>query len=144
MLVLDRTEQSWGVVLTAFGDPFDDAKVAALEGYFTGNQLEGFNNLIDDFRTGNFELQPRADMTDTYDADPRSLALSLEADFATVQVCHISTALTVEVGGNPDGSDRVVADEIEQSIVELDVVRLDGLWKISSARAPETEIAECP
>lgn len=142
--VIERAEASWNSVLVAFGEPFNDDKVAALSDFFTGVQLEGFNNLIGQFREGNFRLVPRTDMQDTYEAEPRSLTLSLEDGFATVQVCHIETSITVETGGNPDGTDRVAADEIEQQIVELDLVRIDGVWKIENARAPETEIAQCP
>jgi hypothetical protein len=142
--VIDRTEASWQAVLTAFRDPFDEAKAAALAEYFTGNQLEGFNNLIEEFRAGNFRSVPNPGEPEIYDVDPRSVALSLDAGIATVQVCHLDTSLIVETGGNPDGTDRVVSDDIEREIVELDVIRIDGVWKVDSARAPETEIARCP
>lgn len=143
LVVIERTEASWEIVLAAFRDPLDDAKVEALDEYFTGNQLEGFNNLIDLYRADGVRAVAREGMSDTYEVEPRSLALDLEGGRATVQVCHIETSLVVETAGNPDGTDRVISDDIEQQIVEVDLVLADGTWKASTARTPETEIATC-
>ena len=141
--IIERTEASWDVVLAAFQDPFDEDKAAALDEYFTGNQLEGFNNLLDVYRRDGVRAVQREGISDTYEADPRSLALDLEGGRASLQVCHVETSLVVETGGNPDGTDRVISDDLEEQIVELDVIRVDGTWKVSRARSPETEIASC-
>lgn len=144
VLVIKRVEESWRTVRMLLDDPFDDDKLAALDGYFTGNQLEGFRNVVQDYRDQNLRSVDNPDVPEVYTAEPASLALDLEAGRATVQVCHRDSTLLVETAGNPDGTDRVVIDDVSEMIVELDVKLVDGVWKVSSARVAETEIAQCP
>lgn len=143
--VLERAEAAWPTATRpVYNDPFNDELVANLENFYTGNLLEGINNVVQQLRDGNFRTIPRDDQPEIYVADPRSLAVNVESGRATVQVCHINTAILIQVGGNPDGSDRIAEDEIREQIVELELLLVDGVWKVASANEPETEIATCP
>lgn len=141
--VIERTEASWEVVRALFENPHDELLAAQLDDYLVDSQLEGFRNLLWEFRSGNFRSVPRPGRPEVYSVDPASLVINLDAGSATVQVCHIDTAIIVETGGNSDGTDRVALDEIETSVIELDLRLVGGNWKVSRARAPEVEITTC-
>lgn len=143
--VIEAVELSFAASLAVRQDPLEDARVEALEMYYAGNQLEGWRNIADRYREQNLRLLVNPQQPDMVLVELASIAVNGELEFATLQVCEVLGGTLVEVGGNPDGSDRVIADDVERTVVELDIV-LDGdAWKVQSAREPlaEEQIATC-
>ncbi len=143
--IVDAVDASWQASLDAVRDPFSDEKLALLDEHFTGVLLEGWRNTVSDYRERNYREIENPDEPDAFEVELASVAVNEFGTFAVVQGCSITSGVIVEVGGNSDGSDRVIEDGIGRTVVELELVKEDGQWKVEDARSPdETEtIASC-
>jgi hypothetical protein len=52
-------------------------------------------------------------------------------DAGTFDACAIDANIVVEPGGNPDGTDRVVDDDIVAAALTYHLDRIDGRWLVS-------------
>lgn len=141
LAIIETVERSFAVYNAALSDPFDDERAAALNAVFTPRLVEGWMNIIEDYRENNFRSVPNPDAPARYVVDVNSVEVNLENGTALVQACHLNTFVKVEVGGNPDGTDRIVENEITEQTEQLELVREDGIWKINAASLPdETQV----
>jgi len=139
--IIETAERSFLIYNAALHDPFDDEKVDAIADVYTPRLVEGWMNIIEEYRTDNLRSVPSPDNPARYDVDINSVEVNLNNGTGSVQVCHLNTFVEVEVGGNADGSDRVVDDEVTERVERLDLIREDGVWKINKASLPdESEI----
>lgn len=143
--ILDAVEAASAALRAIVRDPFDDVKLAALDEFFTGRQLEGWNNVIASYRRDNLRQIENSEEPDEILVDLASIAVSEDGASAVLQACSITSGIVVETGGNPDGSDRVIEDRIGRNVVELELIQQGGTWKLSSARSPDEneQIASC-
>ncbi|MFW2336273.1 hypothetical protein, partial [Ilumatobacter sp.] len=140
--IIETAERAFVVYNTALNDPFNNEKVEAIAEVFTSRLVEGWMNIIEEYRENNFKSIPNPDgVPARYDVDINSVEVNLNNGTGSVQVCHLNTFVKVEVGGNADGSDRVVEDDVTERVEQLEMVREDGVWKINRASLPnESEI----
>ena len=101
-------------------------------------------NSIEDYRVNNLRSLPNPDVPARYDVDPNSVEVNLDSGTGRVQACHLNTFLEVETGGNPDGTDRIIEDEISERVEQLELIRDDGAWKIDAASIPDEPDGETP
>ena len=94
-------------------------------------------NIIDDYRENNYRSLPNPDVPARYDVDVNSVVVNLNNGTGSVQACHLNTFVEVEVGGNADGTDRIVEDEITVQVEQLELIREDGTWKVNAASLPD-------
>jgi hypothetical protein len=43
-------------------------------------------------------------------------------------MCRIGSSILIEIAGNPDGSDRVINDEVNAYHERSDLILVDGRW----------------
>lgn len=142
--VLDAVEAASQARLAAVRDPFDDTKLTQLEEFFTGPQLEGWQNVIADYREQNLRQIENPHEPDAILVELASLAVNSQGTFANLQACSITAGIVVEVAGNPDGSDRVIEDRVGKNVIQIDVAKEGEAWKLQSVRTPTDElVATC-
>lgn len=47
---------------------------------------------------------------------------------ASIEFCRIGSDLGIEPGGNPDGTDKIIVDEINAYRERADLIFVDGRW----------------
>ncbi len=143
--VLAAVEAAMRASVNAVRSPSDDRVVAQLSDHYTGVLLEGWRNVVADYRANNLRQLENTVEPDAFVAELASLAVSASGTLATVQGCEITSGIVVEIGGNPDGTDRVIEDGIGRTVLELEVVVEDGAWKVRDAIEPDPSdrIASC-
>jgi hypothetical protein len=69
--------------------------------------------------------------------------VDVERGIATVQVCNVNTLIKVQRLG--DGTDLVIDGGVSEQVEEIDLERIDGVWKVSGARRPpdSEQVASC-
>ncbi|MDJ0771391.1 MAG: hypothetical protein QNJ12_21575 [Ilumatobacter sp.] len=144
LAIIETVERSFEIYNAALNDPFDDDKVAALETVFTARLVEGWTNIIEDYRANDFRSLPNPDMPARYDVDVNSVEVNLSNGTGGVQVCHLNTFVKVEVGGNPDGTDRIVDDDVTERVEQLELVREGTTWKVNRASLPDDDEVVTP
>jgi hypothetical protein len=128
-LIYAAAEGAWRTLGEALADPLSDEKYNALALYRTGDNLARAQALVQRFRDENLRVVPHPNYESEVIIDPMSLVIDPVDGFATMRVCEADTEITIEVGGNPDGSDRVVNDELSTVVDEADYVIVDDTWK---------------
>ncbi|MEO6651771.1 MAG: hypothetical protein ABIP17_03840 [Ilumatobacteraceae bacterium] len=145
LAVIDAVEMAWQAKVDVLRDPTSDEKLQRLGDVYRGVLLDGFGNLVEQYRDENLRTVVNPKQDDDLTLEPASLAISEDGNFATIQACDVTAGIVVEGGGNADGSDRVIDDRVGRVVVQFDVVLVDGTWKVERGQAvDESErIAQC-
>lgn len=143
--VVETVRSAYQASLDVVRDPANDSKRDALADYFVAPLLDGWLNIVERYRTEGLRELENPEEPDSFDAELASLAVNDALDFATIQGCSVTSGIIVEVGGNADGSDRVIEDRVSRAVVEFEVRRDGDAWKVASVREPEESerVASC-
>jgi len=126
--VINAAIASW----TAFNDlkldPTNDDKLAALAQTATGTLLDRSIEVIVDYRVNGKRSVVNERAPSYLLVDTETVNVDLGSDLVTLESCRVSSNILVEVGGNADGSDRVLDDSIVTYRESSEFVRIDGRW----------------
>lgn len=136
LAIIETVERSFEIYNAALNDPFNDEKVAALSEVYTPRVVEGWMNIINEYRENDYRSLPNPELPARYDVDINSVEINLRAGTGSAQVCHLSSFIKIQIAGAADGSDLVIDDEITRQVEQLELVQEDGIWKINGASLP--------
>lgn len=127
-------------------DPTDDAKAQAASAMYAGDALDRVANLIAGYRADGTAEVTSTDNPSRVVPYDETVVIDGEAGTASLQYCFVNSNLTVEVGGSPDGSDRVLDDRVIINLERDDFALLDGRWKVVDGAILTTYegVDECP
>lgn len=120
--------ESWRLLLEAYRDPTNDEKVRAAGQAHGGVNRQTVIELLADFRLNNQRSTPNPAVAATVVPYPGEVVVDSAAGTASVTYCEISSDIVVETNGNPDGTDRVVNDEVNAYRIRIDLELVDGRW----------------
>jgi hypothetical protein len=126
--IIDAVIESWRVFNEAKLDPTDDDKVAALSEVRSGELLTASIDLISRYRFENRRSVTNDEFPATLVPDAETIQLTDDGSRATLESCRVNSNLSVEIGGNPDGTDRVVDDSVSVFIETAELELVDGRW----------------
>ena len=93
--------------------------------------LENYQSIVDN----GWRVRPNPDVPDsTTVASPVQI---IDVMTAEVTLCEVGSGVVYAPGGNPDGSDLIINDRIEVSLLRVTMVLEDGVWKLSSGTTIE-------
>ena len=143
--VIEAIERADRASSIAQRDPTNDALLEGLAEVYTGTLLEGFQNVINSYRDENLRTIENLEVPDGIEVALASVAVNESLTAGTAQACDITSDVLVEVGGNADGSDRIVDDRIGRTVLEIELVRVDGVWLVADVVEPSESdrIASC-
>ncbi len=145
-VLVDLARRSWELFNDAKLDPTDDAKVAAIGDVRMGASADFVIEVLGRYRTENWRSVANPTVPASITPYPETLRLDPSGDSATMRFCQVNSNIVVEVGGNPDGTDAVIADGALIEIGELTFTLVDGAWFESNViqidRQPEVTV--CP
>jgi hypothetical protein len=137
--VIDALITSWETLNEARLDPLDDEKLAAMAITRTGDALDRVVQLIAGYRANNQRSVTNRKIPAMIKPYPDTVELDLNAGTARIDYCWINSNTLVEVGGNSDGTDRVIDDSIsvvsDRDFFEL----IDGRWLKSGGEVIEID-----
>ena len=84
--------------------------------------------LIAGYRFENRRSVTNEEFPATLVPDADSLRLTKDGMSATLESCRVNSNASVEIGGNPDGTDRIVDDSISVYIESAELEMIDGRW----------------
>lgn len=126
--VITAAIASWEAFNEAKLDPTNDGKVAAMASTRAGEALNRATQVIASYRVENHRSVTNSAIPAEIIVSPDSVQIDLADSTATIEYCNISSNIVVEVGGNPDGTDRVL-DSTVNSFRERDTFKLlDHAW----------------
>jgi len=138
--VIEAAEHAWYVFNEAKLDPTDEQKVAAALAASTGNARTWASDALETYRTLNRKSITSTDVPAFVDVYEDSVRVDLWAGTATIELCDLGSNVMVELGSNPDGSDRIL-DESVTAYHELNTFELvDGAWLYADG----TDLAQYP
>ena len=136
--VIEAAENAWYVFNEAKLDPADTLRTSAAIDAYTSDAQAWVRDYLEEQRASNrrsvtFEPAPAA-----ITVYPDSVQLDLASGTATVDVCDLNSNTTVEIGGNPDGTDRVLDDSVTAYLARNTFQLVDENWLFASTIDLET------
>lgn len=93
--------------------------------------LENYQSIVDN----GWRVRPNPDVPDrTTVASPVQV---IDATTAEVTLCEVGAGVVYAPGANSDGTDLIINDRIEVSLLRVTMVLEDGVWKLSSGTTIE-------
>ncbi|WP_300625526.1 hypothetical protein [Ilumatobacter sp.] len=118
-------------------DPTNDDKYDAALALRTGASLDASRGLIDEYRENGLMGTPFPNLPSTITPFLDTITIAEDGSSASVDVCWLNSNILVEVGGNPDGTDRVLNDIISAEYERYTLTRVGGAWLIASIAGGE-------
>jgi hypothetical protein len=138
--------ESWRLLNEVRLDPLNDDKAALLRNVRTGAALDFAFEVVSMYRAENTRSITNA--TTPASASPfiETLVIAADGAAATLEYCVTNSNIYVETGGNPDGTDRVINDDVTADRYLVSMVNVDGVWLESDAStlAVYEGVASCP
>ena len=136
--VIEAAIDSWTAFNNVLLDPGNDDLLRALALTRTGDALDRAIEGVIGYRARNEAERTHPNHPAEITVREDSVSVDLASGTATLEYCRVGSNIWVEVGANPDGSDRVLNDEIN-SYIEMAVFELVGdVW----LRTRATEISK--
>lgn len=136
--VIDATTESWQAFNDALLDPTSDVVIAALERTRTGEALQRVLDIVDQYRSENRKSITNSSAPAKIEIFPESVVVNLDEGSAQVEYCRLGSNIAVEIGGNPDGTDRVIDDSINSYLERDTFVLMAGRWLKSDGVTDQT------
>jgi hypothetical protein len=130
--VINAVAASWNAYLEAARDPFDPEKLERMVLTTSGGTLELRTKSVAEIAASGVISRPNPDVPATIDFYDDTIIVNLEAGTASVEYCRVGSDLGVVVGGNPDGTDKVVVNEHNAYHERVDLVLTGGRWITNS------------
>jgi hypothetical protein len=128
--VVDALYEYVDALRAASAEPTDSLRVTRLMDTVT----EPLMPRIDEFISGLVDSGQAYVLNDELPTRTEVMPPSVEivGDLAAVDVCAIDGDVRVELGGNPDGTDRVVDDTVVSASLTYSLTFVDGRWVVSN------------
>lgn len=127
--VIDAVIASLAVYLDAARNPTDGAKLGLLPEVMTGQTLELAADLIAELvASGSIVVEnpdTPAAITTFYE---ETFVYDAAAGTASIEFCRIGSDLRIKPGGNPDGSDQILINEVNAYRERSEFVFVEGRW----------------
>lgn len=129
--------EAWQVGTDVVRNPDDPNNEALARNHFAKNNLEGILEIIQLTEEGNFIAEENVDnpgFAQTYG----DIAFTSDArDEVFLTVCEFYSDRLYERGTAPDGSDVLVRDDPQTTILVVELILEEGNWKSATGGAPE-------
>lgn len=126
--VVSAAVESWRLLNEARLDPFNDEKVRAAGRAHSGANQQRLVEILARYRENNWRSLTNPEVPASVTPYPGEVVVDQAAGTASVTYCLVNSNILVQTGGNPDGSDLVVNDDVSSSRVRVDLVLVDGRW----------------
>lgn len=126
--VIEAAEHAWYVFNEAKLDPTNDDKVQAALMAHTGEAKARVEEIIRNYRDSNRRSIPSDIAPANVVVYADSTHVDLTSGTATIELCNLGSNVMVEVGGEPDGSDRVLDDSVTAYDTLETYTLVDGEW----------------
>jgi hypothetical protein len=126
--VIDATVAAWQAYLDATRRPTDEAALEQLAATNSGPTLDRrLQRVVEIAASGVASVENPATPA-SIDIYEQTVVIDVAAGTASVEYCRIGSDLGVEVGGNADGTDRIVVDEVNAYHERAELVFNAGRW----------------
>jgi hypothetical protein len=126
--VLDAVVRSWRAFNEAKLDPTNDGHTAALSEVTGGDLLASSIEVVARYRAENQRSITHPHVPATIVPYQDTLIIDTATSTAQVDYCRVGSNILVEVGGEPDGSDRVIDDSVNTYIERARLSFQNGRW----------------
>lgn len=126
--VIDATVAAWQTFRTAVRDPQNEDKLGALATAASGPTLERWITTLAELVTSGLIAVENPTTPAAIEIYPETVVVDVAAGTASVEYCRIGSDLGIEVGGNPDGTDKIVINEVNAYHERSDLVFTNGRW----------------
>lgn len=126
--VIDTVIAAWQAYRAAIRDPLDEDRLAAMATLISGPKLQRSVQEIANVASSGIVARENPTTPAALDIDEQTVVVDLAAGTASVEYCRIGSDLGVKIGGNPDGTDQIVVDEVNAYHERSDLVFRDGRW----------------
>ena len=126
--VINAAIAGWQAYEDAARDPSNEAKLARLAATLSGPKLQkSIENISALVASGRVVVENPA-MPAAVDIYEETVVVDPVALTGSVEFCRIGSDLGIEPGGNPDGTDKVVVNEINSYHERSDLIFVSGTW----------------
>jgi hypothetical protein len=136
--VIEAAEHAWWVFNEAKLDPTNDEKVDAVFDAYTGDARAWIETYLIEQVSANRHSVTLMATPATLAVYPESVSVDLDTGTATADVCEINSNITIEQGGNADGTDRVIDDSITAYHSRQGFELVGDEWQLASSVDIET------
>jgi len=144
--VVDAMRASWADLNAVLLDPTDDQLVAALPLTRTGDALAAAAQIVAEDRSLGRRSVTHPEFPAWVREYPDTIEIDTESGTAAIEYCRLGSNIYVEVGGNPDETDRVIDDTISTYRERDTFISQNGVWLKSGGTTVEKFKGEmtCP
>ena len=126
--VIDATAAAWQAFRTAARDPQNEDKLGTLATAASGPTLERWIATLAELVTSGLIAVENPTTPASIEIYPETVVVDIAAGAASVEYCRIGSDLGIEVGGNPDGTDKIVINEVNAYHERSDLIFTNGRW----------------
>jgi len=126
--VIDSATASWVAFNELLLDPNADEPWTEIALTRTGDALDRAIEVAMKLRLEGRKSVTNVDLPATIRPDPNSVLVDPVAGTAQVEYCRLGSNVAVEIGGNEDGTDRIIDDSISSYLERDQFVLRDGAW----------------
>jgi hypothetical protein len=138
--IIEAAQGAWRTGVDVLLDPWSDERLAALAEFRTASQAAAVAEVVHQMRSDNRMAVENPEMPVRIAVDPMSVVIDLEDGLGTVDACQVDSLVEIQVAGNPDGTDRVLDDDVVHRIVRYELALEADRWLVSAA----SEVSEVP
>jgi hypothetical protein len=135
--VIDATITAWTAFNELLLDPTDDERLSAIAGTRTADALDRVIDIVLQLQLEGRKSVTNPDLPATIRIDRSSAMVDVDRGTATVEYCRLGSNITVEIGGNEDGTDRILDDTINSYLESDTFVLENGVWLKSGGQTIE-------
>ena len=126
--VIDATVASWQAFRAVARDPQDADKLTELGRTTSGASLDQAIQTLAEFSTTGLVAVENPDVPASIDVYEETVVVDPVAGTASAEYCRIGSDLGIQPGGNPDGTDKVVINEVNAYHEKVLLVFANGRW----------------
>ncbi len=126
--VIAAAMASWTAFNELLLDPTNDETLKAVTTTFTGDALDRAIEIAAKLRQEGRKSVTNRELPAAITPYPKTVLLDLQEGSAHIDYCRLGSNVAVEAGGNDDGTDRVINDEINSYRERDAFVLVDGAW----------------
>jgi hypothetical protein len=126
--VIDATVAAWQAYLDATRKPTDEAALEQLAATNSGPTLERRLQRVVEIAAGGVASVENPATPASIEIYEGSVVVDAATGTASVEYCRVGSDLGIEVGGNPDGTDRIVVNEVNAYHERAELVFNAGRW----------------
>lgn len=125
--VVDAARASWSAYIDAIRDPGNEETLLELAETKRDDALDSAVGIVQELIASNQRAVESPDVPTAFVARPESV--QIDGPSAIIEYCWVGSDIIVEMGGNDDGSDRVVNDDIVIFVERERFELIDDRWR---------------